>query len=738
MGYFLKRNIIPVIVAIAIFAFSFIPPLSELSYDNSNMVVNKIEISATLDEFGDMNIVETMTVDFDPGMSAFYRDLVYQKNNANVETNISSFDESSVRVRVFDANNTLLIDTNDGKVNNLVQVGYSFVGDLDAFGNFFNCPGYITSDCISIFTKVFNGTSPTTTFEYSYKIKGVVSVFNDLAELNWIFVDDYGVEVNNINIDLKYPKLFLKVVSVSVNEANEIVVNYQDNSSTILAKISEADLNYEAFIVNEVFNPNGVAPAEYGIYYKLVGTSDNNLTLAITNTVLQANSSLVPELITFGNFSTIIERVSSDQSIITLNRLLPNDILEIRAIFPPDLFTKASSINTIDVEYFNIINEQRNQILLISELLMVLNLLGFALIIGLFITAIFIFRFIYLKYDKEHQPTFSGDYFRDLPANYSPAEMGYLYNFRAISNNDFAATFMDLVRKKYIVINHTGESLTSKNVNYKFELSSDADNSLLKAHESFLLEWFFKIIGNNKSTISIEQIEAYAKNFATAEKYLMDNQKWIRLATQVSTSNDFFDRNVETVGLKYSIYPAIMIILAIILFIAQSSNLEIFMFRSLSPLIGTLIAISIVAISYFVSIKRRSIKGNEDYVRWRGLKKFLTDFSNFKDYPVPSIVVWEHYLVYATSFGIAELVIKQMRLKFSQLNLNENDYYNRSPVMRYPLLWIHMNNRMMNTSNLARTSVAQQQAQKSGTGRRPGGFGGGRSFGGGGGGIRGR
>jgi uncharacterized membrane protein len=81
--------------------------------------------------------------------------------------------------------------------------------------------------------------------------------------------------------------------------------------------------------------------------------------------------------------------------------------------------------------------------------------------------------------------------------------------------------------------------------------------------------------------------------------------------------------------------------------------------------------------------------------------------------------------------------MKQLRIKFKELNLDENEYYRRSPVMRYPFFWIHMNNRMVNTTNLARSSVAAARAQKSGSAGK-GGFGGGRSFGGGGGGIRGR
>ena len=54
------------------------------------------------------------------------------------------------------------------------------------------------------------------------------------------------------------------------------------------------------------------------------------------------------------------------------------------------------------------------------------------------------------------------------------------------------------------------------------------------------------------------------------------------------------------------------------------------------------------------------------------LKKFLEEFSTFEDYPVPSLIIWEHYLVYATSFGIADKVSEQLKLKF---NLEEIEKY---------------------------------------------------------------
>ena len=116
------------------------------------------------------------------------------------------------------------------------------------------------------------------------------------------------------------------------------------------------------------------------------------------------------------------------------------------------------------------------------------------------------------------------------------------------------------------------------------------------------------------------------------------------------------------------------------------------------------------------------------------------DFSSFDDYPMPSIVIWEHYLVYATELGIAETVEEQMRLKFKKMDLNINEYVEvgSSSYMRYHFSCYYFHRRIRRTYFVARNTIQQAQAARAArSGGGSGGFGGGRSFGGGGGGMRG-
>jgi len=103
-------------------------------------------------------------------------------------------------------------------------------------------------------------------------------------------------------------------------------------------------------------------------------------------------------------------------------------------------------------------------------------------------------------------------------------------------------------------------------------------------------------------------------------------------------------------------------------------------------------------------------------LKWTGFKKYITDFSDIKNHPPKHVILWEEYLVYATSFGIARTVLKNIK------SLNLETFNNNSRLGVYSSFIV--SNSFSNLNTLSSTS-------SSGSG---GGFGGG----GGGGGAGGR
>ena len=46
--------------------------------------------------------------------------------------------------------------------------------------------------------------------------------------------------------------------------------------------------------------------------------------------------------------------------------------------------------------------------------------------------------------------------------------------------------------------------------------------------------------------------------------------------------------------------------------------------------------------------------GQQRYLQWKGVQKYLHDFSQLADAPVGHLVLWERYLVYAAALGVSE------------------------------------------------------------------------------------
>ena len=109
-------------------------------------------------------------------------------------------------------------------------------------------------------------------------------------------------------------------------------------------------------------------------------------------------------------------------------------------------------------------------------------------------------RFI-SRYSREIEPQFQGDYYRDLPGDYTPAIMTYLLTKGNIDSKDIMATIMDLVRKKKITIKkiEREKGLIFKKTQDQYQISKvEGEIRDLYPHESFLISWFLGKLGDSE------------------------------------------------------------------------------------------------------------------------------------------------------------------------------------------------------------------------------------------------
>jgi len=430
---------------------------------------------------------------------------------------------------------------------------------------------------------------------------------------------------------------------------------------------------------------------------------------------------------------TSYEKVNEDGTICyKIDKIYPGDAIESRVLFPRTTITNPNSNNVINRDGYDYLKGIENNIAKEDYFYM-----EYGNILALIITAILIILFIfaiigaYKKYDKEYKSDFYNDYYRELPATYPPAVMGYLVHFKDVTRNDLTATLMDLIRRGFIEVDYTGESLTDKDANYKLIYNRKKAQNELNEYEKYTLRWFFDIIGNGTDTISLDGIERYTKNINKAEAYKKCNDRWNKLVKAEGNKHNFFEEKMN--GVLKSVYSGIVVIVLIVGIVGLLFNMIGGGYiLSLPYLSALLISMSIIGLSYLRTVIRRTKEANEEYVRWMAFMKFLMDFGKMEDYPIPALTIWEHYLVYASAFGIAELVNKQLKMKFSDKEYVESPVY-RSTYLNY-YLYRRMNRIYIHADTSYQKLVAQRSGSSSGRSR----FGGGSSFGGGGGGARGR
>ena len=270
---------------------------------------------------------------------------------------------------------------------------------------------------------------------------------------------------------------------------------------------------------------------------------------------------------------------------------------------------------------------------------------------------------IYQKYDKKLKHNFQGKYYRELPGEYTPAEMSVLMSFGTVNTRDVMATLMDLTRKKQLLISQSKVNkkgfFNSKEINqYTITLNEKAPSITLKKHEEFLINWFIGKIGNGNYVV-LDEIKNYVKEKSNALEFKADYDKWVTFVREEADKNIFFDQTCKK-GTKLGVLAgfAYLLIGAAIAFLL------------LTPIAVALIIQGIILVVFGVLIKRRTAYGNEQYAMWQAFKNFLKDFSRLDKAELPSIILWEHYLVYAVSLGVAKEVIKQLPIVFRDEDLN--------------------------------------------------------------------
>jgi uncharacterized membrane protein len=336
------------------------------------------------------------------------------------------------------------------------------------------------------------------------------------------------------------------------------------------------------------------------------------------------------------------------------NPLPANTFLEGRVTFPTGLVplshhrTGVMALNTIldeEERWASQANRQR----LLARFDWVLGALAL-------LACAFLAFYTWLRYGKEHTPSFQGDYYRELPADYTPGELGVLWRFGAPGPEDFTATIVDLARRGWLSLEEfqpEPKGLFKRGqVDYRVHRLRN-DFSGLKVHEAAVMGLLFDRV-TRTDQVTFGEIEGFAR--ARHHAFFDFWKGWRALLCDQGKALGFFDSSVKAVQVLQVALGALLAMLA----------LGAFALGIYAAGIGLVAGGILLAVSGLF-LWRRSEKGAEDFARWRAFRRFLLHFSEMRRHELPSLVIWEHYLVYAITLGVASEVIRQLKVVYRDL-----------------------------------------------------------------------
>lgn len=407
----------------------------------------------------------------------------------------------------------------------------------------------------------------------------------------------------------------------------------------------------------------------------------------------------------------------------TLNDYRPGEFLEVNLLFPKNILTSFNPLLMKNKSALKEILDMEGKLAKEANDARKRAIIGFYLGRVVLVLAVawwlFLVVFIYLKNSKRYKVENEyGEYFRELPDDYSPSIAGTLVSRNLYpSGRELFAMLLDLVRKGHLKLVE-GEKTTT--------LILQESGKPLSEEEKFILNWYIRELGDGEKIV-LESVEASIKGRGGAKEFNRNYERW-----RTIVYSDMLEKNLK-MDKRDKFSTSLGIFTGIAYFIGGGMLVVYFQ----SELFILMILLGFILLPYTFSRKRASLEKEKAISRWEAFKKFLVDYSNLEEAKLASIELWEHYFVYAVALGVAEKVAKGYSKIMSKKGeestiIGGRGYRNNSLMNMY--LYSHAFRSMeRNTSFVAQRAMESvARSSRSSARGRGGGFSGGSSGGGGG------
>lgn len=407
----------------------------------------------------------------------------------------------------------------------------------------------------------------------------------------------------------------------------------------------------------------------------------------------------------------------------TLNDYRPGEFLEVNLLFPKNILTSFNPLLMKNKSALKEILDMEGKLAKEANDARKRAIIGFYLGRVVLVLAVawwlFLVVFIYLKNSKRYKVENEyGEYFRELPDDYSPSIAGTLVSRNLYpSGRELFAMLLDLVRKGHLKLEE-GEKTTT--------LILQESGKPLSEEEKFILNWYIRELGDGEKII-LENVEASIKGRGGAKEFNRNYERW-----RTIVYSDMLEKNLK-MDKRDKFSTSLGIFTGIAYFIGGGMLVVYFQ----SELFILMILLGFILLPYTFSRKRASLEKEKAISRWEAFKKFLVDYSNLEEAKLASIELWEHYFVYAVALGVAEKVAKGYSKIMSKKGeestiIGGRGYRNNSLMNMY--LYNHAFRSMERSTSFVaqRAMESVARSSRSSARGRGGGFSGGSSGGGGG------
>ena len=534
----------------------------------------------------------------------------------------------------------------------------------------------------------------------------------------------YG-ELKNLNVFYEKNGKFIPAVKQRGSQRGNFTVSEDDGLYKI--KLYYPLRNEREYFAVRYILPQGVTVYKDTAQFnrKMVGKNWEKSIKNVQVTVELPEEISKEKIYAFGHgpLTGNVEILNGREIKYTLENYYPGEFLETNILFPKELVSEInkkyiknknafSEIMEMEKNFAEEANRERERAVKIMGL-------KWAVFGAAACWIIFVGTFIYLKNGKRYKVKAPyGEYFRELPDDYTPAVAGAIVSRIAIKPEHLFATVMDLVRKDFLELIEEGNQTILRR-------TEERDFTSLKPYEKYVLDWYINDMGDGMEVV-LENVEKYISGSRNAKKFYSKYQVWYK-----GVADDL--KNLGIVKAKSKKIPTLLGVFTGFLmfpggvFMAQKFGEPKFM-------IFTFGAIPFIIFSG--SKRKLSLEAEEAYARWSAFKKFLVDYSNLEEAKTASIHIWEHYFVYAVALGVAEKVARAYKkisaLRGEEENIGVGRYY-RPSLMNSYMYSRAFRNVERYTAGAANRSIREvSKSNHSSAGGRGGGFSGGSSGGGGG------